>query len=63
MNRSRLSSGKFLVHRNLIQLSVEINFSMYMLNLSNLLLLVYAQLNSGTFIVSRISCVGYSVKI
>ena len=63
MCRYRFSPGKILVHRNIKELPVEINISMHMLVLSNLLLLVHACLNSGNFIVARLSCVGVTVKI
>ena len=63
MSRSKLSTSKILVHRNLIKLSIEINFARYMLNLPNLFLLVYAYINPGKFTVSFISYVGFIVKM
>ena len=52
-----VSSGKILRHQNTTQLSLEINLDIYMLKLSNLLPLSYAQFNSRKITVRGISCV------
>ena len=62
MCRRRLSLVNFGTQKP-FETPVEIKLAMHMLNLSNLLLLVYAYLNSGKFTVWRISFVGVTVNL
>jgi hypothetical protein len=59
----KLNLWQKLVHRNSVELPVEIKLGNCMFNLSNLNFMLYAQINSGKIIVLRISCIDVAVKL
>ena len=61
--KPKLSIVKSLVHRNFVELPVEIKLGNCMFNLSNLNFMLYAQINSGKITVLRISCIDVVVKL
>ena len=62
MLKKKLSSGKSLVLRNLVELPVEIKLDKYIFKLSILYILLYAFINSRKITVLIISFMDAAVK-